>query len=116
MRILVLTFLLISPLVGFSQLNDSEIKIDSVKFQAKVDLKYATKDGIYLDGYVVNIPYKDLIKLDGKTVEINGVVFIKKGLGNIVEQNDNDEKTKIRQGRNQDIKYIEQPKYRIIKE
>lgn len=116
MRILLLTLLLISPLIGFSQSKKSETEIDSVSFNAKIDLKNATKDGIYLNGYVVNILYEDLKKFDGKTIEVNGIVTIEKGLENIPMQYDNNGNKIIRQGRNQDTKHIEKPKYRIIKE
>ena len=75
-----------------------------------------TKDGIYLNGYVVNIPYKDLKKLDGKIIEVNGIVTIQKGLRNVPEQYDNKGNKINSQGRNQDTKHILKPKYRIVKE
>ena len=116
MRIVLLMLLLVSFLFGSSQSKNSETKIDSVSFKAKIELKDATKDGIYLNGYIVNITYKDLKKLDGKIIEVSGIVTIQKGLENTPEQYDNNGNKINSQGRNQDTKHILKPKYRIIKE
>ncbi|GAA0737654.1 hypothetical protein [Gaetbulibacter jejuensis] len=116
MRILFLKLLLISPLIGFSQSEISETTIDSVSFKVKVNLKNATKDGIYLKGYVVNIPFEDLKKLDGKTIEVNGIATIEKRLENDITQYDKNGNKIIKQGRSRDTKHIQKPKYHIIKE
>ncbi|THU37971.1 hypothetical protein FAM09_14885 [Niastella caeni] len=72
-----------------------------------IDIKQATKDGIYLNGYVVNISYDKLMKLNGKRVRISGKVTIVKGLKHY---NDGE----IRQGRQEDTKHILRPKIKII--
>ena len=78
-------------------------KKDNVaNFITTIDIKNATKDGIYLNGYVVNIPYKEQKKLNGKKVFISGKVTIVKGL-----ENNND--GIIRQGRKGDTKHILKP-------
>ncbi len=103
-------------LFGFSQTNNSEsAKIESVTFEVKVELKNATKDGIYLKGYVVNIEYEDLKKLDGKTIEVSGIAIIRKGLWNTPEEYNDQGNEILKQGRKYDVKYIEKPSYRIIK-
>ena len=82
-------------------------KNDNVaNFITTIDIKNETKDGIYLNGYVLNIPHNELKKLDGKKVFISGKVTIVKGL-----ENNND--GIIRQGRKGDTKQILNP---IIKE
>jgi len=78
-------------------------KKDNVaNFIATIDINNATKDGIYLNGYVVNIPYNELKKLNGKKVFISGKVTIVKGL-----ENNND--GIIRQGRKGDTEHILKP-------
>lgn len=78
-----------------------------VSFITRVDIQHATKDGIYLNGYVVNIPYDKLMKLNGKIVRIKGRVTIVKGLKHY---NDG----VIRQGRHEDTKHILKPKVKIV--
>ena len=77
-------------------------KDDVANFIAIINIKNATKDGIYLNGYVVNIPYNKLKKLNGKKVFISGKVTVIKGL----EKNNDGI---IRQGRNGDTKHILKP-------
>ena len=88
-------------------LQAQDKKIDIVSFVTKIDIKEATKDGIYLNGYVVNIPYDKLLKLNGKKVRISGKVTIVKGLKHY---NDGE----IRQGRAEDTKHILKPKIKLV--
>jgi hypothetical protein len=74
-----------------------------VSFIAIIDIENATKDGIYLGDYVVNIPYDKLVKLNGKTVRISGKVTVIKGISNIYEQ-----------GRATDTKHILKPRIRVL--
>ena len=107
MKNYILFVLLFSFGHSFSQTEENptmeKTQVDSVTFLAAIDLRMVTKDGIYLNDYVVNISYSELQKLDKKQVEITGFVTIIKG---IVSNHD--------QGRNKDTKYIENPSYRII--
>ena len=81
-----------------------------VSFITKLNIANATKDGIYLNGYIVNIEYDKAKKLNGKKIRVSGKVTIVKGLKN-------QPKTKpISQGRIEDTKHIESPKIEIIKE
>lgn len=85
-----------------------QVKIgNKVRFVTKIDTLQSTKDGIYLNGYVVNIPYNKLIKINGKKVRISGRVTIVKGLHHY---NDGE----VRQGREEDTKHILKPKIKII--
>lgn len=77
------------------------------RFVAKIDILQATKDGIYLNDYVVNIPYEKLVKLNGKKVRISGKVTMIKG---IKHYNDGE----VRQGREENTKHILRPKIKII--
>lgn len=88
-------------------------KTEKVSFETVIDINNATKDGIYINGYVVNISYSDLVKLNKKKVKITGIVTIEKGLNE--EDNKNLKKEKIiRQGRQKDTKHIEKPKIEIL--
>lgn len=74
-----------------------------VSFVAIIDIEKATKDGIYLGEYIVNIPYDRLIQLNGKTVRISGKVTVIKGVADIYEQ-----------GRATDRKHILKPKIKVL--
>lgn len=80
---------------------------DEVSFIAYIDIKQATKDGIYLNGYVVNIQYERLLILNAKKVRISGKVTTIKGIKNNTDG-------EIRQGRQEDRKHILEPSIEII--
>jgi len=105
-----LTFFVFS-LNSFSQakepLKNQSNTSDIVTFTAKLDITYATKDGVYLNGYVVNIGYEQAKKLDGKKIRVTGKMTIIKGIKN-------DRNNDIKQGRETDTKYIVSPKISII--
>ena len=104
----ILQLLLVFTLVTHSLiLRAQDKKIDTVSVVTKIDIQQATKDGIYLNGYVVNIPYDKLLKLNGKKVLISGKVTIIKGLKHY---NDG----VARQGREEDTKHILKPKIKIV--
>jgi hypothetical protein len=77
---------------------------DSASFVAVINIRNATKDGIYIDGYVVNIDYAKAKSLDGKKVKISGRVTIVKAA-----QTD-----PVEQGRTVNTKHIEHPYLQII--
>ena len=79
-----------------------------VSFTTKLDIAYATKEGIYLNGYVVNINYEQAKRLNGKKIRVTGKVTILKGLKNLPGN-------EVRQGRQEDTKYIDSPKIVLIK-
>ena len=81
--------------------------LKSTSFVTKIDIHNATKDGIYLNGYVVNIAYEKAKVLDGKTVRISGKVTIVKGS----PKDDNGEAVQSRQG---DTRHILHPKIEVI--
>jgi len=76
-------------------------------FTANVDIGNTTKDGLYLNRYVVNIPYDKIEKLNGKTVNISGDVTI-------VKPSNLDRNGKLQQGRNTITKHILNPKIKIV--
>ncbi len=98
----------------FSQTNDT-LKThpgktsDFVSFITRLDITHATKDGIYLNGYVVNIDYEQAKKLNGKKIRVTGKVTIEKGFKNLPPSDI------IQQGRQDDTKHIESPEIEIIK-
>jgi len=77
-------------------------------FVTRLDFAKATKDGIYLNGYVVNIPYEKARSLNGKKIRVNGKVTIVKGLKKRPKQT-------LQQGREEDTRYIESPRIEILK-
>ena len=114
MKFLRLVFLLImltsySILQGQDTLKLDATKRNKVSFVTTIDIKRATLDGIYLKGYVVNIDYNKLKKLNGKKVRISGKVTIVKGLKNLPPTKP------LTQGRYEDTKHILNPKVEIIK-
>ena len=90
-------------------LNKKPNKVSNfITFIAKIDIANATKDGVYVNGYVVNLSYEQAKKLNGKMVRITGKVTIERGLGI------RDRKV-VTQGREKDTKHIESPKIEIVK-
>lgn len=77
-----------------------------VNFETTIQKENATKDGIYLDEYVVKMEYKKILKLDGDKVKIKGRYRIVKGL----DPND----SIIKQGRIGETKHINHPRIRKI--
>ena len=111
LRPLLLLTLLInySLLKGQDKLRYANTKGNKVSFVTTVAIKNATLEGVYLNGYVVNIDYDKLRKLNGKKVRVSGIVTIVKGLKNL-------RPTKpLTQGRNEDTKHILNPKVEILK-
>jgi hypothetical protein len=95
--------------------NQSKMTQDTISFITKMNIANATKDGIYLNGYIVNIGYDKAKKLDGKTIKVSGKVTIMKGLKNLPKVYDENGNEIIIQGREEDTKLIESPIIEIIK-
>ncbi len=113
MRLLFLFLFFFSGLHSFSQakvISDSSVTNQSklVSFVTVLDVATATKDGIYLNGYVVNSSYEKAKQLNGKKIRVTGKVRIIKGVNNRPGE-------EIQQGREGDTMYIESPKIKIIK-
>ena len=81
---------------------------DIVSFITRLDIAHATKEGMYLNGYVVNIGFEQAQKLNGKKIRVTGKVTILKGLKNRPGDT-------IRQGRYEDTEYIDSPHIIIIR-
>jgi hypothetical protein len=69
----ILLFFVILSSHCFGHSIENEIKIDSsftdsVAFITIVNIENATKEGIYLNGYVVKISCRDLKKMDEKKI------------------------------------------------
>ncbi len=107
-------------LISFSQTKDTvtnELDTTShiVSFVTTLDIANATKDGIYLNGYVVNIEYKKAKELSGKKIKVTGKVTVVKGLKNLPKEYDENGNEILKQGRSEDTKYIISPRIEIIK-
>ncbi len=80
-----------------------------VSFTTILHKENATKEGVYLDEYVVYISYDSILMLDNKKIKITGKYNSVQGL----EKND----TILRmQGRFYKSKHIQNPKIEIINE
>jgi hypothetical protein len=113
MKYAFLIFFVLLNVTSFSQTADTlkkqpNRKSDVVTFTTKVDIAHATKDGIYLNGYVVNVDHYKAKELDGKNIRVTGKVTILKGIKNVPNRD-------IQQGREVETKYIKSPKIEIVK-
>lgn len=93
-----------SPEVTTTVIDTAKTDVD---FTAKINRTDATNDGVFLNGYVVSIPSAELIKMNGKTVEVSGLVTVVKTADAVVEDN-------MVQERNVEIKYILNPHIIIV--
>jgi hypothetical protein len=99
-KTLFITFLL------FTMTSCGEKSTKEVSFTAIIDIANATKGGIYINGYVVEIDSEKAKALNGKKVKIIGKATIVKGL-------EKDDKV-IKQGRSKDVIHIKSPTIEII--
>jgi|GEM_PF-1362918 len=112
MRELLTSFALLLASSSFAQSADTltshnDIPPRKVSFVTKVDIQHATKDGIYLNGYVVNIRYEKAKELDGKMIRVSGKVTIVKGI-------QHEPGGAAIQGRQGDTKHILKPKIKLV--
>jgi hypothetical protein len=80
---------------------------NTVSFTTVLHKANATKDGIYLEGFVVDLTYDSIVKLDGKKIRVEGKYTVSEGV------NPND--SIVKQGRYGSTKYIHNPKIEILK-
>lgn len=108
--ILVIANFLLIQTVGLTQTIDSvqSISKNKVSFVTIFDKNNATKDGYYVNGYVVNIDYEMGQNLHMKKVKITGKVAIVKGIKPYQAGEP------IVQGRYGDTKHILKPRIEII--
>ena len=112
--IIYITFILLPATVCLAQGTDSlnhhntsHKTSKKASFITTIDIRHATKDGMYLEGYVVNIPYEKAKALDGKTVRVSGKVRIVKA----IQKGANGEEV---QGRQVDTKHILHPRIEVV--
>lgn len=82
----------------------------SVSFVAKLDAKKATKEGFYVNGYVVHIAQSQADMYIGKKIKITGEVTIVAGIDNNVSSSSDP----IQQGRSGDTKHIVHPTIELL--
>ncbi|MEI6122015.1 MAG: hypothetical protein WCQ95_00165 [Bacteroidota bacterium] len=87
---------------------------DSTTFVTTFNLAHATKDGYYINGYVVEIDWNQAKKLDGKKIRITGKVSIVKGQNSEPRAFDADGNPMVDQGRTSDTRHIVNPKIELI--
>ena len=75
-------FLAIALLIGFGSYGQSPASVQysfkkkKVSFVTVLKLSNATKDGFYINGYVINISHERGRELDGKKIRVSGKVSI----------------------------------------
>nr|WP_294906869.1 hypothetical protein [uncultured Lacibacter sp.] len=80
----------------------------SVSFTTVVDIQQATKEGIYMEGYVVHISFDKIKTLHGKKVKVTGKATVVKGLKQ-------DYGKEEKQGRYEETKHLFSPVITILK-
>ena len=108
--ILVFIFLLLDTSTGWSQATDSLIVFSKKKVSiiTVFNKNNETKDGYYINGYVVNISHERGQELHLKKIIITGKVTIVKKIKPPESGED------IQQGRNIDTRHILKPTIKII--
>ncbi len=91
--------------------ENSETKTtrDSASFIVEFDKTIEHKDGFYLNGYMVPIPFDMIDSLDGKLIKVSGLVLIHKGVEEEIKENGVEV-----QGRVGITKYIINPIIKIV--
>ncbi|WP_430409864.1 GW dipeptide domain-containing protein [Kordia sp.] len=103
-------FIIISMLCSLTSCEEKNDSKKEISFIAVIDSSNATKGGIYINGYVVEIDYDEVKKLNGKKVRITGKTKTEKGVDNTSKGNNEI----IKQGRSKDVIHIVTPKIEII--
>jgi len=85
-----------------------------ITFIHKVDIANMTKEGMYMNGYVVYIDREEAEKLNGKTIRVTGKVKIVKGLDSLPKEYNEYGVEIIKGGRRGDSKHITSPKIKIL--
>ncbi len=88
-----------------SAMQDSE----SVSFTTVFLSSNATKEGYYMEGYVVEISEEEAKGLEGKKVRVTGKVTLVAGIGSGIDSNG-----EAVQGRQGDTRFISNPTIEII--
>ena len=99
------TLLIVFIFLSISSCEETKTASKEVSFSAIIDIANATKGGIYINGYVVEIDHEKAKALNGKKVKITGKTTLVKGL----EKNDK----VIKQGRSKDMIHIKSPTIEI---
>ncbi|HBS85765.1 MAG: hypothetical protein A2W91_13315 [Bacteroidetes bacterium GWF2_38_335] len=120
MKKLLLILFIIANIKGFSQISavsggSDQGSDDKVSFTVKFDKSLQTKDGYYLNGYVVQISDKQADKFHCKTIKISGKVTVVKGLDSQPKEYDDQGNEIFSQGRQGDTNFILSPKIKIVK-
>lgn len=104
------------PLQLLSQENNSKVKPKSnskkESFVIRIDTTDGfSKDGFWMNGYVVDLGREEIEKLNGKKIKVKGELIVVKAV----------ERTKVvdgkiigAQGRYSDTKHLKNPKYRRV--
>lgn len=86
----------------------------SVTFETIFDIETETKDGFYVEGYIVHLDYHKALDINGKKVKISGEITKVSGLDNTQQEYDEDGNEIIMQGRSGDTSHIFDPKIEVL--
>jgi hypothetical protein len=110
-------FFVLTIQTSWSQPSDTTMqdkKPEVVTFIEKFDAKMETKDGYYLNGYLVNIDREQARRLDGKKIRVKGIVTIIEGLESQQQELDSAGNPIMKQGRSKDIRFIADPGIEVV--
>jgi hypothetical protein len=85
-----------------------------ITFVATFDAGNESKDGYYLNGYVVNIDHGKAKKLNGKKIRVTGTVTVVAGINSQPEARDTNGNVIIKQGRAEDTRHILNPTIDVV--
>lgn len=114
---LVMPFLVVVCHMACAQSTNTTMQKKSpevVTFIATFDVKMESKDGYYINGYVVDIDRKKAKKLNGRKIRITGTATVVEGLDKKPEQRDANGNVIVRQGRAEDTRHILNPTIEIV--
>lgn len=115
MKTLLTIFLSFSTLLCLSQTNESEFeKTDTVTILVKVKLENATKDGLYIQGGILDLDAEEIERLNGKTIRVTGIKTRVKGLKNLPKAYDKNGNEIVQQGREEDFWHFHSIKYIVV--
>ena len=119
MKTLITLVFILASLISFSQTADtlqqkSTNITEQVSFYTVLDINNLTKDGIYVEGYVLHLDYEQVKELSGKKIMITGAVSVVEGLQNLAKEYDESGKEIFSQGRQEDTKHIVSPKIEVL--
>lgn len=94
----------------------AQVMKDTVSFVVRFSTSTATKDGYYLNGYVVSLETTEAARLNGKMIRVSGIVTTVPGIASQPAEYDDKGNRIINQGRDENTLHILKPVVEIVRE